>query len=533
MKNKITFVTLLVVISIGALFFGSVIGQSRFVDLSLYGLVALFFLYLSFLYKFTWQIVLFLVWSGVNLNYGFRLTSQQYAAAILLVYGIIIFLLRKNPYPNPVFLKRVNGKSLFIWSGILLFYGTLTFALNKTMPFDGGSYNTKNMLKAYASTFAPVLVLFFALRMPYTFRVGKNAISTIIWILAIGLVLNFANTIHLFRQGYGGMSILADESADVGMFYIPLINATLGVFTMRVLAPTAVIFAFAFLCQPGWFKAQTLLLKFLSVSVLGLGLLGSVVSGGRAAVLLALVYAIIVALIYRRVILIFASMCLVLLVVLFANIFSKFINNDMPVFVARPLQYVMIEKGSSMRTIENSSDYRSTLFIEALKEWKDDSRVFLFGRSVYTAMDYTEVKRIVGDKESFLMVNINSGTCHALLPSVLIQYGIFGGLLYYLVYCMMFWFFLRSYQIAKRDGYSEELKIISFVLALSTGLGIITATIGGSWFGAFHILMVILIKSIAARDEMEYYAAQKAEEKDSTSPLDSGPSSIGTRPGFA
>jgi hypothetical protein len=533
MKNKITFAALLVFISIGALFFGSVIGQSRFVDLSVYGLVALFFLYLSFLYKFTWQIVLFLVWSGVNLNYGFRLGSEQYATAILLVYGIIIFLLRRNPYPNPDFFKRVNGKSLFIWSGILLLYGTLTFALNKTIPFDGGSYSTKNMLKAYSSTFAPVLVLFFALRMPYTFRVGKNAISTIIWILAIGLVLNFANTIHLFRQGYGGFSILTDESGDVGMFYIPLINATLGVFTMRVLAPTSVIFAFAFLCHPGWFKAQALLLKVLVVSVLGMGLLGSVVSGGRAAVLLSLLYAVIIAFLNRRIIFIFVAICLVFLVVLFANIFSKFINNDMPSFVARPLQYVMIEKGSSMRSIENSSDYRTTLFLEALKEWRDDSRVFLFGRSVYTAMDYIEVKKIVGDKESFLMVNINSGTCHALLPSVLIQYGIFGGVLYYLVYCMMFWYFLRSYQIAKRDGYSEELRIISFVLALSTGLEIITATIGGSWFGTFHILMVILIKSIAARDEMEYYAAQKAEEKDSSSPLDSGPSSIGSRPGFA
>ena len=533
MKNKITFAALLVFISIGALFFGSVIGQSRFVDLSIYGLVALLFLYLSFLYKFTWQIVLFLVWSGVNLNFGFRLSSQQYAAAILLIYGIIIFLLGRNPYPNPAFLKRVNGKGLFICSGVLLFYGALSFALNKTLPFDGGSYTTINMLKAYASTFAPVVVLFLAIRMPYTFRVGKNAISTIIWILAIGLVLNFANTIHLFRQGYGGFSILTDESGDVGMFYIPLINATLGVFTMRVLAPTAVIFAFAFLCQPGWFKAQTLLLKALVVSVLGLGLLGSVVSGGRAAVLLSLVYAVIIAFLYRRIILIFASMCLVFLVVLFANIFSKFINNDMPIFVARPLQYVMIEKGSSMKSIENSSDYRSSLFYEALKEWRDDSRVFLFGRSVYTPLDYTEVKKIVGDKESFLMVNINSGTCHALLPSVLIQYGIFGGVLYYLVYCMMFWYFLRSYQIAKRDGYSEELRIISFVLALSTGLGIITATIGGSWFGAFHILMVILIKSIAARDEMEYKASQEGEEKASAASLGSGPNSMGARPGFA
>lgn len=532
MKNKLTFVALLVFISIGALFFGSVIGQSRFVDLSIYGLVAFLFLYLIFLYRFTWQIVLFLVWSGVNLNFGFRLSSQHYGAVILLVYGIIIFLLGRNPYPNPVFLKRVNGKSLFICSGVLLFYGALTFALNKTVPFDGGSYTTRNMLKAYASTFAPVLVLFFTIRMPYTFRVGKNVISAIIWILAIGLVLNLANTIHLFRQGYGGASILADESADIGMFYIPLINATLGVFTMRVLAPTSVIFAFAVLCQPGWFKAQALHLKVLVVSVLGLGLLGSVVSGGRAAVLLSLVYAVIIAFLYRRIIFIFASICLIFLVVLFANIFSKFINNDMPIFVARPLQYVMIEKGSSMKSIENSSDYRSSLFVEALKEWKDEPRVLLFGRSVYTPLDYKELKRIVGDKESFLMVNINSGTCHALLPSVLIQYGVFGGVLYYLVYFMMFWYFLRSYQIAKRDGYSEELRIISFVLTISTGLGIITATIGGSWFGAFHILMVILIKSIAARDEMEYKASQKSQEKASAVSLDSGPNSMGAHPGF-
>jgi hypothetical protein len=533
MNNKITFVALLVFISIGALFFGSVIGQSRFVDLSLYGLVALFFLYLSFLYKFTWQIVLFLVWSGVNLNYGFRLSSQQYAAAILLVYGIIIFLLRRNPYPNPAFLNRVNGKSLFIWSGVLLFYGALSFALNKTLPFDGGSYTTINMLKAYSSTFAPVLVLFLALRMPYTFRVGKNAISTIIWILAIGLALNFANTIHLFRQGYGGMSILTDESGDVGMFYIPLINATLGIFTMRVLAPTAVIFTFAFLCQPGWFKQQKRFLKLLAPSVLVLGLLGSVASGGRAAVLLAMMYVLIISVLHRRIILIVAAMCLVFLVIVFANLFSKFINNDMPMFVARPLQYVMLEKGSSMDSIINSSDYRSTLYSEALKEWSDDSRVLLFGRSVYTPLDYTALKGIVGDKESFIMVNLNSGTCHALLPSVLLQYGIFGGSLYYLVYFMIFWFFWQSYRIAKRDGYSEELRIISFVLAISTGLGILTATLGGSFFGAFHIVMILLIKSMAARDEQAYYAAQKEEERATTPQVRPRPGSMRARPGFA
>jgi hypothetical protein len=193
----------------------------------------------------------------------------------------------------------------------------------------------------------------------------------------------------------------------------------------------------------------------------------------------------------------------------------------------------MLEKGSSMDSIINSSDYRSTLYSEALKEWSDDSRVLLFGRSVYTPLDYTALKGIVGDKESFIMVNLNSGTCHALLPSVLLQYGIFGGALYYLVYFMIFWFFWQSYRIAKRDGYSEELRIISFVLALSTGLGILTATLGGSFFGAFHIVMILLIKSMASRDEQAYYAAQKEEERATTPQVRPRPGSMGARPGFA
>lgn len=533
MKNKVAFAAMLGVILIGALFIGSTIGQARFVELSFYGLAILLFLYLGYLYKFTWQIVLFLVWSGVNLNYGFRLSSQQYGAAILVVYGVIIFLLRRNPYPTPAFLNKVNGRSLFFFSGVLLVYGGLSFALNKVAPFDGGSYTTINMLKAYANTFAPVLVLFLALRMPYTFRVANNVISTLLWILGIALVLNFANVVYLFRQGYGGQSILTDESADTGLLYIPIINATLGIFTMRFLAPTAVIFAFAFLCQPGWYKQQKFLVKLMVPSVFVLGLLGSVASGGRAAVLLSMMYVFIISIIYRRIILIFAAMCLAFLVILFANLFSKLINDDMPMFVARPLQYVMLEKGSSMDSIDNSSDYRSTLYSEALKEWSDDSRVFLFGRSVYTPLDYAALKGIVGDKESFIMVNLNSGTCHALLPSVLLQYGVFGGILYYLVYFMIFWFFWRSYQVAKREGYSDELRIISFVLALSTGLGIMTATLGGSWFGAFHIVMILLIKSMAARDEQAYFAAQKLEERAAASQVRPRPGSMRRRPGFA
>ncbi len=513
MNNKISLVFLVSIIIIGASFLGLTIGQARFVDLSIYGLVTLGALYLCYLYKFTWQIVLFLVFSGVQLNYGFRLSSQQYAVALLLLYGVLITLLRSNPFPKPDFFRRIHAGRLVWFSGLLLIFGVCSFAINRVIPYDGGSYALKNMLKAYSNTFAPVVVLFLALIMPYSFRIGHRVIPTILSILFISLILNFLNTYYLFRQGYGGASILSEEEGSVGLFYIPIINASIGVFTMRVLAPIAVIFSFAFLCERGWYRRQTNYLKLITLSVLGLGLVGSMVSGGRAAVLMSLMYVGVVSLLNRRIVLMAAAACIAAMIVLVANIFSGFINKDLPVYVARPLQYVMIEKGEAMDSIENSSDYRSELFSEAISEWQEDARVLLLGRSVYKAMEYQALKAIVGDKDSFVMVNLNSGTCHALLPSLLIQYGIVGCVLYYIVYLMLIRFFWKSYKVAKRENYSEELRMISFLMALSTGIGILIATIGGSWFGGFQVVMVILIKSMAARDELAYQRSEAAEER--------------------
>ena len=518
MNNKISLIFLATVIIIGASFLGLTIGQARFVDLSIYGLVALGALYLCYLYKFTWQIALFLISSGVQLNYGFRLSSQQYAAALLVVYGVLILFLRSNPYSRPEFFRRVHASRLMWFTGFLLAFGICSFAINWVIPYDGGTYALKNMLKAYSNTFAPVVILFLALLFPYSFRVGNRVVPTILSILLISLMLNFANTYYLFRQGYGGASILAEEEGAIGLLYIPIINASIGVFTMRVLAPMAVIFSFAFLCQRGWFPRQSNYLKVVTLSVLGLGLLGSMVSGGRAAVLLSIMYVGVVSLVNRRIVLMAAAACIAAMIVLIANIFSGFINKDLPVYVARPLQYVMIEKGDAMDSIEHSSDYRSELFSEAISEWQEDARVMLLGRSVYQAMNYAALKGIVGDKESFVMVNLNSGTCHALLPSVLIQYGIVGCVLYYAVYFMLIRFFWKSYKAARSEIYSEELRMISFLMAISTSIGILIATIGGSWFGALQVVMIILIKSMAARDELAFQrsqASQKSVEENS------------------
>jgi hypothetical protein len=249
-----------------------------------------------------------------------------------------------------------------------------------------------------------------------------------------------------------------------------------------------------------------------------------VVSGGRASVLLALLYIGVISLINRRMLLMAGATCLASLIVVIANLFSGFINKDLPVYVARPLQYVMIEKGEAMDSIEHSSSYRQELYMASLEEWMSDPRITMLGRSVYVPLEYTELKSVVGDMESFVMVNLNSGTCHALLPSALVQYGALGAMLYYLVYFMLIRFFWRAYQLSKTEVYSQDLRMVAFLMSISTGIGMIVATIGGAWFGGFQVVMVVLVKSMAARDELAYRESREQEGgHENQSPASQGP----------
>lgn len=512
MGNKITLAILVAVIAIASIFLGSTIGQARFVDLSLYGLVVFVLLYVGFLYRYTWQIVLLLTWSGVRLNYGFLLNSVHYAVALLLLYGILIVLFRKNPYKSPALFEAQKVSHFAFVIGIWVMFGVLSFFANKISPFSGGDYSTKNMLKGYFDGFGPCLLLFVALVTSYSFRVGKNVIPVILGILFVSAFLNITHLFYMYIQGYGFEGGAGPAEEPVSLFYIPIINASLGVFTMRGVGPVAVMFSYSFLCQSGWLKSQSIKTKLTTFGVFGMGLLGCVISGGRASLLLALLYIGIISLLNRRLLMIAVATCCGASIVLLTNVFSGFINKELPVYVARPLQYVMIEKGNAMNSIEHSSSYREELYSAALEEWSSHPRIMSIGRSVYVPIDYNDLKGVVGDKASFVMVNLNSGTCHALLPSALVQYGILGALLYYLVYFMLIRLFWKTYKRAKNGFYSEDLKMISLLMTFSTGIGVVVATVGGGWFGALEILMVVLVKSMAARDELAYQKSQVAKE---------------------
>ncbi len=500
MNSKITLGIFLIIAVIASLFIGSTIGQARYTDLSEYGLIIFLLLYLGYLYRFTWQIILLIFSSGARFNFGFAITSTHISILLLFVYGGLIFLYKKNPFPRPEIFPKIRVGRLVFFIAALLGFGVFSFVVNKIMPYSGGDYATKNMLKGYFDGFVPALFLFVALLFPYSFRISEKVIPTVITMFLIGSSINLAHLAYLYSQGYGGSDILLSND-DASMFYIPLINATFGAMTLRGIGPLAVLLSFMILSYPGVLSVRSRYLKIAAICLLGVGLLGSVMSGGRAAVLQSLFYLVLVAVIYRRIFLVFGAMMAFVVVVVVANIFSSYINNKAPTFVARPLQYVMIEKGRAMTTIENSSDYRTELFLAGIEEWQSAPRITLIGRSVYVPLDLDQQKRYLGDLGAFLTVNLASATCHALLPSVLVQYGIVGTVLYYLVYLLIVRYFWNIHKIVKSGNYSNELIILSLFALITVGFGLIVNTIGGGWFGIYQVLMVVLLKSVASRDE--------------------------------
>jgi hypothetical protein len=160
----------------------------------------------------------------------------------------------------------------------------------------------------------------------------------------------------------------------------------------------------------------------------------------------------------------------------------------------------MIDKGHAMESINSSSEYRATLYEDALAEWSSDPRLLLVGRSVYRYMDDLMVlKYMYGDKEAFLITNLRAGNCHALLPSALVQYGLIGAIIYYLVYVAMIGFFWRLYR--RSVDMEPTIRVVAFVTAVSSTVGIIIATIGGSWFGIVPVVMLGLLRTAITNEE--------------------------------
>ena len=507
MKNQFNLAVILFFALLVALYLGTTVASGDIIALSGWTGVTFLLFFLVKGYQFAWQAILFVAWGNISFMTSFRI-EPIHAASFLFVLFVLSSIIRGARLlviPN---LKPAGVFPLNITMLAFLIYGGVHLVICRIFPHIAGEFNLGNSAKAYFKAYAPLAILLFGLNSSIGFQVRKGWSKYFLYLMAFAVFGNVSYLAYLYINGFSAASQEAGFE-EIGIVHIPIINAVPHHFAMRTLGPLAVLFGFGIATIPGWWRSQSIWVKLALLTVIIGGLGGALLSGGRAAVAMCLFFTGIIAFYRKRIILIFCAGMGAMVLVALANLFSEYINKEAPMFVARPLQYLMVEKGDAMDTINHSQDQRGALFSAAIEEWQSDSRVLLIGRGVYRYTNtWNELRKILGEEGAFVEVNLRAGTCHALIPSALIQYGVFGFLLYLIFWMFILRFNWKLYRLLRREGYSDQLQTLTACLLVYQCLRLVIDLVASGWFTIFTVTMLMLIRS-----RMAYELAEKAQEE--------------------
>src|SRR5210317_1709113 len=113
MQQKLVLVGVLVVTLVLSIVIGSAVGEGDYVELSIYGVIGLTLCYFTFAYKWTWQLILFILYLGFNYIHGFSIEAGHLAIILLSLYTIVS--LFKGGIARPPQLLRQSGGRFLIF----------------------------------------------------------------------------------------------------------------------------------------------------------------------------------------------------------------------------------------------------------------------------------------------------------------------------------------------------------------------------------------------------------------------------------
>lgn len=470
---------------LGAIVLGFQIGSGELDLLLLITAAILLTAHIIYFSRFTWQIALLLCYSGFTYRpVGFEFSGLELTCGLgALLAGITFW--QKRPSQRTGVLEHRSFNLLRFFLLLWIVYVVIHLFYNASSPYRPADFALKNALKSYFAPLAPAVLLWYFSGSPTAIRVHGNLVRIVALLMLVGLALNLlVATYSLLFNPY-----MLDPEAIGSGYLIPFINARPNPYTLRGIAPSAVLLG-AIGLSLGPRKAG--ISRFLSLALIFLGFCGAAMSGGRAT-LLAAVLCVGTTLLLRRQIF---ALCLILILsgffALVVNLSSGWIHHELPLVMARPLQLVMLEKErEAYATIESSTQWRWELFQMALTEWRSNRRIFWFGRATYGygVNDYV-AQEIRGGFEAKKVTSLRRGATHNLLTDLLVAFGLVGCILYYALVIAIIRFFWMIYRTRDLPPGVLALSLMGFV-ASATYLAI--ATVGGGFFSVEMIWILIVI----------------------------------------
>ncbi|MGI9089239.1 MAG: hypothetical protein ACR2HH_16110 [Chthoniobacterales bacterium] len=471
---------------------GFTVGASEIIPIALMSASAVIVLFVAGLYRYIWQIALFLLF----FFFSYRPTSFSFGPleiSCALGAGVIaLFIWQKSPRELPAILTEGSfiflRRALFIW----LLYVALHMVYNIVLPYRPSEFSLNNSIKSYFAVSAPFLLLFYFGRSPRGLVVRKDFYWTISRLCFLGLLINLGVR---FYQLVGG-----------GTAYIPIIKATSDVYALRTLGPLSMMLGTIGITAPAGRKT---LIRYVTYwLLLLLGAAGCSVSAGRITLLIGFLMVCAVLVIRRKVGALFLVVIVGILGAAIANLSADWINSQADPFVQRSLQWILIHKKGSeaLTTIEGSSNWRRELFNRATDEWRSDPRIFWTGRATYGFGVADETALLIsGGYEAIMDSALRRGTTHNLISDLLLIYGVIGLVLYLAVYTSIILFLWKLYRMRSLSPPAANLTLACLVGSLSW---FVYSVVGGNFYSIEYVwFLIVLIGALYSGAGIEERAA--------------------------
>lgn len=445
-------------------------------------------LFVTILYRFTWQISLLLIFSGFGFWFAASIGGSELSCALGI--GLIaLFFWHKQAIPCPDVLRRNRAfglmqRAIFLW----LIFSLLHFYFSYKLPFRPEDFTFRNGIKPYFTLSAPLLLLYYFSKKPGPIFVRENFFWRISQ-LCFGAVV-----INLFVRLW--------DFAGLPGLQIPVIHGEITPLQFRTLGPFSMLLGIVAVTSPAT-RTHSMIKRLVYWSLLLFGTLGSLMSGGRGTIVAGFALVVFVLWYRRRIAALIVAAAGALIAVAFLNLFADVITRHASEDVQRSIQWLMVRKNWEVNaSIDSSSRWRGELARRAVEDWRSSPRTFWLGRATYGfGLDDVEEVRRKGGYEALLDISLRRGATHNLTTDLLVAYGLIGLLLFCLMYFSLVLFLWRLHKAAELSQSAADLALTCWIVSVANLVMEVigTGTLRPELAWCMIVLIAAIYKGVALR----------------------------------
>lgn len=477
-----------------AIWLGMSLAQGEWLNLIiLFGFV-LGLIFVSGGYRYAFHLLFFFVLLNGTFTIGTAIRSTEQFLVITCAIVAATFWRRPAAVPPPSVLRHWSFSfvqvALFAW----IFYVGIHMAIHLLLFRTEG---LQNILKSYNATFTPYLFLLYFLRRPQMLPIPHHYLRVLSLIVSVVVLVSI--TFRVYQTYYGAPLASPDPSdADMaGPLYIHFLSFTESIYSLRGLGPYSILLG-AIL----WSSNQKLfhvgIRRFVGPCLLAAGIVGSLYSGGRAAIVIGVCSAMVVLILKRKRSLVFIAFAGAILTIVTANLFSSWVNTKAPMQISRTLQWILLEKDETASgSIKGSSEWRVNLAKYALQEWRRDAKTIAIGvgfqgisASDWAAAGFAGTSLTRLSQEFAWEMSVKRVSTHNLFTDLLVGYGLIGALIYYAFLLCLMAFTAHIYFALPDLSIHKDFALFTAGVVWTASL---LSNFGGTFLSAQVILFVIAL----------------------------------------